>query len=158
MLNKSQLAILHIAAKELGLDEETYRDALQAHAGVRSAKELDYRGFQAIMGHFERAGFKRHQPANRPTGEPANPARRGMATAAQLRKIFVLWWSLGGSYYRVGSEWKALRGFLKKRFRVDHENFLSFEKAHQAIEAMKKIGDRVDRREAPRDGDRYGRV
>jgi len=134
MLNKGQLAILHIAAKELGLDEETYRDALQANAGVRSGKELDYRGFKAVMAHFERAGFKRHEPAN----------RSGMATAAQIRKIYVLWWSLGGSYYRVGSEWKALRGFLKKRFRVDHENFLSFEKARQVIEAMKKIGDRVD--------------
>jgi hypothetical protein len=65
-----------------------------------------------------------------------------MASDGQIRKIYALWWTLSGSYYESGKEFSALRGFLRARFRCDHENFLTPEKAHQVIEALKKIGVR----------------
>ena len=141
-ISNNQKAVIHIAKARLGLDEESYRDALEAHAGVRSAKDLDYNGFKAVMKHFESCGFRssklkaqssKRQPVSRP----------GMATVAQIRKIYALWQTLEGSWYERRNYWKALRGFLRKRFRVDHENFLTPEKAHQVIEAIKSIGHRA---------------
>ena len=137
-LTNSQKAVLHVAKAKLCLEDDEYRDALQAHGGVSSSKDLDYRGFLDVMKHFEACGFasppsKRKPPSERDRGP-------GRATDGQLRKIFAMWWSLGSSYYKPGLEKKALRGFLKKRFRVDHENFLTFGQAHGVIEAIKRIG------------------
>ena len=137
-LSNQQKAVLHVAKAKLCLEDNEYRDALQAHGGVRSSKDLDYRGFLSVMKHFEACGFaspvsKRKPPEGRDRGP-------GRATDGQLRKIFAMWWSLGSSYYKPGLEKKALRGFLKKRFRVDHENFLTFGQAHGVIEAIKRIG------------------
>ena len=128
-----------MAKGKLGLDDDTYRDALEAHGGARSASKLSYRGFLEVMKHFEAAGFERKVTSNksRVTSTP------GRASEAMIRKIYASWWALGGSYYEKGQELRALRGFLKKRFRVEHENFLTFEKAGKVIEGIKKIGCRL---------------
>ena len=150
MLTKKQIAVLHVAQNQLGLDDESYRDALEAHGGVRSAKGLGYKGFKAVMGHFEKSGFV-------PKSEIRNPKsaikdRPGMATTGQIKKIYALWWTLSGTWYQPGKEWKALRGFLRARFRVDHENFLKFKQAHKVIEALKGIGKRIEDREKRKEG------
>ena len=135
-LQKRHLAIIHIAAKQLGLDDEAYRNVLETQAGVRSAKDLNHRGFRAVMKHFEACGFRR-----RSTALPSNRSR--MATARQIRKIYAQWATLEGCWYETGNYWKTLRGFLKKRFRVKHEKFLTVGKAVQVIEALKSIGSRI---------------
>jgi len=139
MLTNKQKAVLHVAKNRLGLDDDDYRSALEAHGGARSAKNLSYRGFERVMEHFERCGFK---AASRRVPKTQRSNRPGMATDAQLRKIKAFWLTLAGSYYETGQEWKALRGFLKKRFHIDHENFLTFEAAHNVIEAIKAISCR----------------
>lgn len=161
-LTNRQKAIVHIAAQELGLDDETYRDVLRAHGGVESSVALDYEGFRSVMRHFEAAGFKKKL---RVTSDERRgkklvtrdsslvTERAGMASAGQIRKIKALWLTLD-SYYKKGKEWKALRGFLKKRFGVSHENFLTHKKASDVIEAIKKIQSRVTsdkKREKARD-------
>ena len=130
-LSNKQKAVLHVAKSKLGLEDETYRDALQAYGGVSSSKDLDYPGFLSVMQHFARCGF---------ASQFQSRSKSGMASDKQIKKIYAMWWSLGSSYYRQGQERKALRGFLKKRFRVDHENFLTFKQAWGVIEAIKRIG------------------
>ncbi len=145
MLTKNQIAILHVAKKQLAMDNDTYRDVLRAHGGAGSARDLDYDGFRAVMRHFEASGF-----VSRPKEKKGGPSagdiprgRPGMASRAQIKKIYAMWWGLGGSYYTPGKEFAALRSFLKKRFRVHHENFLTKEKAHGVIEALKNIGTKA---------------
>jgi len=140
-LSNRQKAVLHVAKTQLALDEETYRDILEAHAGVRSSVSLTYGGFLRVMRHFEACGFERRQI---PPGPPLQKGggRAGMASDAELGKIRAMWAGLAGTYYRPGAEWKALRGFLKKRFRVDHENFLTAAQARKVIEAIKAISSR----------------
>lgn len=138
-LTKKQKTILHVAKSKLGLDDATYRDALQAYAGVRSSNDLDYDGFLQVMKHFDRCGFK--SGYSRGGFKTRTKRAPGMATDAQVRKIKATWLSLD-NYYEPGTEWKALRGFLKKRFRVEHENFLTFVRASDVIEALKAIASR----------------
>lgn len=139
-LTKGQIKILHVAKRKLGLDEDTYRGALYAYGGARSSTKLNYDGFKNVMRHFERCGFK--SKGRKPPIKKHGKERPGMATPGQIRKIYALWMSLGGSYYKKDREWQALRGFLKKRFGADHENFLRFDTAGKVIEALKAIGAR----------------
>lgn len=56
----AELAQIHIAKKELGLDDETYRAMLWTCARVKSSKELDYGGRIAVLKHMKARGWKNH--------------------------------------------------------------------------------------------------
>lgn len=81
----SQLALIHVAKKELGLQEEDYRSILDLYGGVSSAKHLTLEGFERVMEHLERLGFKStnsKQPARAPRRDPD-----GAPFPAQLKMI-----------------------------------------------------------------------
>lgn len=58
---RRELAAIHIAKKDLGMDDETYRDMLFAVARVRSAADLDQGGRTAVIEHLRKSGFKRKE-------------------------------------------------------------------------------------------------
>ena len=114
---RAELAKIHIGRKQLGLDEETYREMLKAVAGVRSSAELDAAGRKKLLAYlrkqgaeFNRRGRTRPAAEKRPLlgkiyallgDRPAAyaegilrrmfgchaPARLEWATAAQLHKV-----------------------------------------------------------------------
>ena len=61
-MDRKKLAVIHIVKKELGLSEDEYRAILETYAGVRSAKDLDEKGFRKLMHHFVRS---RHYRSSR---------------------------------------------------------------------------------------------
>ena len=61
-MDRNKLAVIHIVKKELGLSDEEYRDILEKYAGVRSAKDLDDKGFRKLMHYFVRS---RHYRSSR---------------------------------------------------------------------------------------------
>ncbi len=74
--NHQALAKIHIAKKQLKLDDDTYRQMLWTVCQVRSAKDLDGRGLDAFIKHLKSKGavFKRKK---RPT--PAQSKRKQIA-------------------------------------------------------------------------------
>lgn len=52
------LAVVHVGKKELGLDDDTYRDLLQAVTGKRSAKDLKIDELNKVIRALEQKGFK----------------------------------------------------------------------------------------------------
>jgi phage gp16-like protein len=83
---KADLAKIHIAKKQLGLDDETYRAMLWTVARVKSSADLDEYGRQRVIEHLRRAGFKTEKPAGRAfPGRPHN-----CDDHPQLRKIEAL--------------------------------------------------------------------
>lgn len=52
-----EIAMIHIASKQLGMDEETYRAMLFTIARVRSSADLDHAGRQAVIAHLKSRGF-----------------------------------------------------------------------------------------------------
>ncbi|MGH6914671.1 MAG: phage protein GemA/Gp16 family protein, partial [Geminicoccales bacterium] len=89
MIGRSQIAILHVARKQLGMDDDAWRALLAPAAFVTSSTKLGQGGFNLVMLELERLGFK-SRSARRNYGN-----RPGMATDAQVAKIRVLWreWS-----------------------------------------------------------------
>lgn len=53
-----ELAQIHIARTQLGMDNETYRDVLWTVARVRSAADLDWSGRKRVLDHMKACGFK----------------------------------------------------------------------------------------------------
>ncbi|MDQ2822439.1 MAG: regulatory protein GemA [Pseudomonadota bacterium] len=58
MSRNPTLAKIHIAKKELGMDDDTYREMLRTHGGVSSSKDLTLIGAAKVMAHLEKCGFK----------------------------------------------------------------------------------------------------
>lgn len=55
---RAELAKIHVAKKQLGLDDETYRDMLWTVARVRSAADLDEAGRRKVLEHLTARGFR----------------------------------------------------------------------------------------------------
>ena len=141
-LSNKQKTLAIVAFRQLGINDSD-RHRIQAEVGGSpSLRTMRYPGWKNLLKHLEERGFKSRlrvpgsglrvnsQHATRNT----HPDRSGL-----IGKIYVLWYQLAGTYYMPGKEMAALRGFLRKRFRVDHENFLDVPTAIKVIEAIKAI-------------------
>lgn len=82
-INTNQIALLHVAKKELALDEDNYRSIL-AHYNVTSAKDLTLKDFQHLVKYLETLGFTstNKKPTHAPNRDP-----NGLPYPAQLGNI-----------------------------------------------------------------------
>jgi hypothetical protein len=128
MLNRKQLALLHIAKDRLGLDDDTYRDVLWNVARAESARELDYIGFRRIMDHFNGLGFQSDW-RRRAFGD-----RPGMATPAQIDTIRKMWQQFSGD-----TDEGRLNKWLLRTCKVSALRFLTTEGAHKAINGLRAM-------------------
>ncbi len=81
-----ELAQIHIAKKQLALDDETYREMLWTIARVRSSGELDFTGRKRVLDHLRARGFKPGRPAKPRAGRPMPSADRA-AMVAKIRAM-----------------------------------------------------------------------
>jgi phage gp16-like protein len=58
MINKAQIALIHVAKAKTGMTEDEYRGMLSGF-GAASSKELNRPQFDAVMRHFKKLGFSR---------------------------------------------------------------------------------------------------
>jgi len=59
---RAELAKIHIGAKELGMDDDTYRGMLRAVAGVDSARDLSADGRRRVLAMMRVRGFEPRSP------------------------------------------------------------------------------------------------
>lgn len=114
-----QLAMIHIAAQWLGMDpsdpstDSTYRSMLWSIARVRSAKDLDVAGREAVLKHLKALGW---QDPREQTGRPVY--KRG-SQAALIRH---LWTRLSEAGEVQDSSDKALRAYVKAQSAPYHRD------------------------------------
>ena len=80
------LARIHLAAKELGLDEATYRELLQSLTGRSSAGDLDARQRWQVLQELGRLQGKTAQPA------PARDGAKAPLVGRLLREAYAAEW------------------------------------------------------------------
>lgn len=73
VMRRSQLAQIHIAKAQLGLDEDTYRAVLKDVAGVDSASDLSAKGRRDVLKRFESKGWHRKRRPAQPKTSATNP-------------------------------------------------------------------------------------
>lgn len=92
MLDRAILAKIHVAKKQLAMEEDAYRAMLQSVAGVKSSKDLTVAQAEKVLAHLQKCGFKPRVPKAR----RAPPDR-----AALMRK-------LGAQLKAAGRDWAYL--------------------------------------------------
>lgn len=125
MNRRGLLAMVHIARKDLGLDEDSYRDMLEAVAGVRSASELDDAALLRVVENCKRLGWVPRAPKERRSDAP------------QVRMIWALWHEMSAAGIVRSPTSAGLRAFVRSQTGVSDPEWLSPEQAGLIIEALK---------------------
>lgn len=131
MIGAKTLAAIHVAKKQCGMDDDTYRDFLQREGGVRSARDLDDRGARRVLAAFD--GLK-------PKDAPRNirQDRRPIA-----RKALALWLSLYNLDEVKSRHDKALDAFVTRVTGKAALRFCTNGEAGKVVEALKEWCGRV---------------
>jgi phage gp16-like protein len=127
------LAKIHIATKDLGLDEVVYRGLLERVTGEVSASKCTDLQLQHVITELQRLGWRPVGGAHRVSDDP------------QVRKIYAIWNDLGRSKALRDPSKAALRVFTRKRFDIASPEWLNTDQASQLIELLKSWQRRIKR-------------
>jgi len=121
---------IHIARKDLGLDEIAYRACLAtATGGKESCIDMHEGELQRVVEYFQNKGW---QP------KPPTKARaKQLASAPQHKKIRALWLALADAGVVRDRGEPALRSYVRRQTGVSALQWLTPEQAGSVIESLK---------------------
>ncbi|ABE50991.1 gp16 family protein [Methylobacillus flagellatus] len=132
------LAKIHIAKKELGLDDDTYELILSNLCkGKTSAADLDWLELQKVLKHFESKGWI-SKPAKK--ARTTTTMKRDSDEVALIRALWLNLHKLGA--VKNPSE-QAIAAFTKRQYGVGHHKWLDKNQATHMAEALKSWISRV---------------
>ncbi|MEL6487554.1 MAG: regulatory protein GemA [Pseudomonadota bacterium] len=124
------LAKVHIGKKDLGLDDDDYRQILQDETGHSSAGDCDVAQLDRVVRRFEARGWK---PLPKARGG-ARPASHPMA-----KKARALWISLHQLGVVRERDEKALEAFAKRQLKCEKLAWAKQSHGGKLIEALKDM-------------------
>lgn len=128
---KRWVSVIHVAKKELGLDDEAYR-AILSGASASSASDIGTaEQFDAVMKAFVVLGFRYKAKKTMPVSDE----QRGTRCSERQRYYIKGLWELAS---RARDE-KSLRSMIKRIGGVDDIRFLTKKKASAVILALRDI-------------------
>lgn len=119
---------IHAAQRAAGLDDDTYRDLVEAATGKRSSKDLTDPQLRLVLGRLNQG-----RPAPRPT----------RADTPHARKARALWLSLHHLGLVDDPAETALRAWVKRQHQVDDLRFVRAAEAAPVIEGLKAWAERA---------------
>lgn len=128
---KAELAKIHVAKKQLALDDETYRALLERVTGQSSAADLTARQRDALLKEFARLGFRA------PNHRQPNPAPACPTT--------IPGWGKGRLIAKIGAllcdadpprPWAYADGMARKMFRIESIRFCNETQLHKIVAAL----------------------
>ncbi|QHA95811.1 gp16 family protein [Pseudomonas sp. J380] len=136
------IKLIHVARRELRMDDDTYRLLLAGMTGLdgaTSTADLSVPNLHKVLEQLKQRGFK---------VRPNKAQKRPMADDAQSKKIRSLWLELHGlGAVRDPSE-AALAKFVQSMTRVSALQWLSTAQGSRVIENLKQWYNRVADKEA----------
>lgn len=132
------IKLIHVARRELQMDDDTYRlmlSGMKGLGGATSSAKLSVPNLQRVLEELKTKGFK---------VRPTEKQKRPPAADPSSRKIRSLWLTLRDlGALRDASE-QALVSFVQGRTGAKALQWLTAEQASQVIEEMKKWVVRVE--------------
>ena len=124
-----KLAIIHIARKQLGLDDDSYRAVLSGAAGIESAKDIKSEDqYRKILHTFKKLGFRYNKKK---------------IQDKQLAKCYAIWTDL----HKLGAvqekKYAALMSWIKRQLGTEQDILTGQQKSH-IIEELKAWRERVE--------------
>jgi phage gp16-like protein len=123
-------ALINIAKKDLGLDEEAYRMCLKRVTGEESLRVMSEQQREAVVKELKRQGWKSKR-------KPSSRSPR--SHKAYVRLIYALWRSCSQKGAIADGSRTALRAFVSNMTEVSDPEFLSYAQATPVIEALKAM-------------------
>ncbi|MEA9886141.1 regulatory protein GemA [Xanthomonas campestris pv. raphani] len=130
---KTQLAKIHLAAKQKGLDEATYRALLVRVTGKDSAAKMTAEERALVIAEFVRLGFKDAQRAGRKRPWPGQP--KNLDEAPMLRKVQAL-------LAEAKRPWAYAHNTAKQMYGIDRVEFLNQDQLHRLVAALQVDANR----------------
>ncbi|KZE34162.1 gp16 family protein [Crenobacter luteus] len=118
------LAKIHIAKKELGLDDATYRAMLQSVAGVSSSKDLSDAGVTRVLAHLQRCGWKPKAAAK--VGKKPSVGRGRQALVGKVEALLA----------EAKRPWCYAEAMAKRMFGVEKVDWLEPEQLVKLVAAL----------------------
>lgn len=119
----SELALIHLAKKDLGMDDETYRNVLWMCGRKTSSADLDYAGRSKVIEHMKSCGW-------RPTSKHKKP-NVGVEKRDLIRKIEALLTDQSLS-------WAYADALAKRMYKKERVQFCAPEELRGVITALVK--------------------
>ncbi|MEI8607840.1 regulatory protein GemA [Enterovibrio sp. Hal110] len=137
------IQLIHIAKRELQLDDDTYRAMLKRETGSDSCKAMRLDELDKVLSAMEPQGFKRKKSANsKQTKKRLSPKTQGKPDV--ISKIRALWITMAKEgIIHDGSE-TALDAYVRRMTKrqtgegVDHIDWCNDEQAVRIVEALKQ--------------------
>lgn len=124
------IQLIHVGKKQLGLDDDLYREVLKSTTGKNSSKLLTVQQLEVVLDRMKQLGFT--VESKEKTGV------KTLADDAQSKLIRHLWLQLHeAGKIRNGSE-QALAKFVENRVHVSALQFLSTKHANMIINHLRE--------------------
>jgi phage gp16-like protein len=139
---QANLAKIHIAKKQLGMEEDTYRDFLKGLTGKRSAAGMNPREHIKVIAEFEKLGFAKKTNPNRGAGKDVELDQRPKSTKNEIESLIRMIKKLVHQVSRANNEPLALRRRLFKFRGVTDLEQLSLEQLKEVYADLQRVAYR----------------
>lgn len=132
------IRLLHVAKRDLPMDDADYRAMLLACSGGRqnSAKTMSLTELERALAHMKRCGFTiRTKGKPGATGAPPSRALADDPESTKIRALWLLLHELGAVHNPSEA---ALAAYVKRVARVDALQWINGRQAERLIETLKK--------------------
>jgi|SRR5450830_293219 len=120
-----ELAMIHIAKKDLGLDDDTYRAMLWTVARVSSSSALDHAGRANVLTHLKARGWKPKRNGIK-TEPPKNVKLSSVALVSKIGALLTV----------LQKPWAYADGMAVKMFKVEKLTWLTPQQLHKMVAAL----------------------
>ncbi len=138
---RALLAKVHLAKKDLRLDDDTYRAILERETGRRSSADCTVEELERLVAHFRAQGFVPKAIAG---GRPSSAVQRAPRRADHpvAKKARALWISLHQLGVVVNASEQALEAFAKRQLGVERMQWMDQALGFKLVEALKAMAER----------------
>lgn len=143
---RTLIAKIHIAKKDLGLDDGSYRDVLERVTGKNSSKNMTVNELEAVINEFKRYGWKskaspttQKRYGKKPTASVERPSRQAI-----IDKVGAMLADMGLHWNYAHTMSNNMFGKLQLQFCTDDEMFkvmqalAVYQRRHQKAQAVAK--------------------
>ncbi|WP_034112602.1 gp16 family protein [Pseudomonas sp. UBA4034] len=121
-----QLSKIHIAKKDLGLDDDTYRALLQRVAGVTSSKDITPMQAVAVLAEFKRLGWE----------QKSKPLTKGRAVPNVAPGRGKLVGKIHAFLAEANRPWEYADGMALRMFKVERVDWLDAKQLGSLVSAL----------------------
>ncbi len=146
VIKRTLIAKIHIAKKDLGLDDGTYKDVLKRITGKDSSKNMTLNELKAVLDDFSRRGFvaKRTAKTAKRHGKKTTAHQQNQSRQAMIDKIEAILADMGLHWNYAHTMSNNMFGKLQLQFCTDDEMFkvmqamAVYQRRHKKAQAVAK--------------------